>query len=567
MMKRILTLGMVAALLLGCMSVSLAEETKPVILVVSFGTSYNDSRDITIGAIEEEIQSAYPDYEVRRAFTAQTIIDKLLARDNLTIDNVIEAMDRLVADGVKKVIIQPTHIMNGYEYDDLIVEVLPYAAKFDSFAVGEPLLTSQEDYEAVAQALLAQNEYITEEKTAVVFMGHGTEHYANATYSELENMIHMSGYENVFIGTVEGYPGIDVVEAKLAAYGAEKVILYPMMVVAGDHANNDMAGDEDDSWKVILTEAGYEVDCKIQGIAQTKAIREHYVEHVQAAIDSGSYVTPDPIVLEKGACDIEKKAIVVVSFGTSYSDSLSQTIEAIENDVKAAYAQWDIYRAFTAQTIIDKLAERDGVQIDNVQQVLERLIADGYGTVVIQSTHVMNGYEYDDVVREANLYADYFASFSIGTPLLTSEADYEEVIASILADSEDAGSEDVALVYMGHGSEHFANATYSQLQNMMHSEGYVNAFVGTVEGFPMIEQMLAQVSAYGAKKVILTPMMVVAGDHANNDMAGDEEDSWKTAFETAGFEVECNLEGLGQNEAIRQIYLKHLATAISSVSR
>ena len=162
---------------------------------------------------------------------------------------------------------------------------------------------------------------------------------------------------------------------------------------------------------------------------------------------------------------------------------------------------------------------------------------------------------YDDVMAEIAPYADRFEAFAVGAPLLTHEQDYEKVIAALLANHEHAGSTDVALVYMGHGTEHFANAAYSQLENMMHADGYENAFVGTVEGFPALDNVLAKIAAYGAKKVVLAPLMVVAGDHANNDMAGDEADSWKTAFTAAGYEVECVLEGLGQNSAVRALYV------------
>ena len=240
-MKKIFALVLSLMLLLSC--AAFAEEAKPVILVVSFGTSYNDNRDLSIGAVEQAIQAAYPDWEVRRAFTAQTIIDILDERDGIDIDNVTEAMDRLVADGVKQVVIQPTHVMNGYEYDDVVAEIAPYADQFEGFAVGAPLLTSIEDYEAVTEALLADNEYVGSEDTAIVYMGHGTEHFANATYSQMQLMMQAAGYENVFVGTVEGFPALDNVMASVTAFGAERVVLYPFMVVAGDHANNDMAGD------------------------------------------------------------------------------------------------------------------------------------------------------------------------------------------------------------------------------------------------------------------------------------------------------------------------------------
>ena len=285
-MKKVLALGLILMMLLGCIAVASAEEVKPVILVVSFGTSYNDNRELTIGAVEADIQAAYPDWEVRRAFTAQTIIDILAERDGIETDNVTEAMERLVADGVKKVVLQPTHLMHGYEYDDVMAEIAPYIDQFDSFAVGEPLLSSIEDYEGVIDALLAENENVGSEDVALVYMGHGTEHFANACYSQLQALMRAEGYENAFVGTVESFPGLDDMLSQVAVFGATKVVLQPLMVVAGDHANNDMAGDEEDSWKTAFTQAGYEVECVIEGLGQCEAVRNIYVEHVGAAIDS-----------------------------------------------------------------------------------------------------------------------------------------------------------------------------------------------------------------------------------------------------------------------------------------
>ena len=287
MKKKFMTV--VAALLLCLLAAcAAAEEAKPVILVVSFGTSYNDNRELTIGAVESDIAAAFPEYEVRRAFTAQTIIDKLAKRDGIQIDNVKQAMERLIADGVKRVVIQPTHVMNGFEFDDVKAEVLPSSGQFDSFQIGAPLLTSLEDNKALIEAVLAKNEAVGAEDTALVFMGHGTEHYANAAYSQLERMMHAEGYENVFIGTVESFPTVDDVISELDAYGAKKVILRPLMVVAGDHANNDMAGDEEDSWKSVLTAAGYDVECVIEGLGQNPDVRALYVKHVQDAIAGGT---------------------------------------------------------------------------------------------------------------------------------------------------------------------------------------------------------------------------------------------------------------------------------------
>ena len=283
-MKKMLSILLALMVIMGCMAVASAEEVKPVILVVSFGTSYDDNRDLSIGAVEADITAAFPEYEVRRAFTAQTVIDILGDRNDLDIDNVTEAMDRLVADGVTKVVIQPTHVMNGAEYDDVMAEIAPYADKFEVMAVGAPLLTTHEDYEAVIDALLADNENAGSADTALVYMGHGTHHFANATYSQLEAMMHAEGYENAFVGTVEGFPTLEVVQSQVTAYGAKKIVLMPLMVVAGDHASNDMAGDEEDSWKVILTGAGFEVECVLEGLGQNAGIRAIYIDHIKAAI-------------------------------------------------------------------------------------------------------------------------------------------------------------------------------------------------------------------------------------------------------------------------------------------
>ena len=283
-MKKIFAIALILTMMLSC--VAFAEEAKPVILVVSFGTSYNDNRDLSIGGIENAIQAAYPDWEVRRAFTAQTVIDILSERDSIDVDNVTEAMEKLIADGVKNVVIQPTHVMNGAEYDDIIAEIAPYADQFEGFAVGAPLLTSIDDYEAVTEALLAENEYAGSEDTAIVYMGHGTHHFANAAYSQAQLVMQAAGYENVFVGTVEGFPALENVMSYVSAYGASKVVLYPFMVVAGDHASNDMAGDEEDSWKTAFADAGYEVECVLEGLGENPAVQNIYVAHVQAAMEA-----------------------------------------------------------------------------------------------------------------------------------------------------------------------------------------------------------------------------------------------------------------------------------------
>lgn len=281
-MKKMLLL--VLTLALCAPALALAETAaKPVILVVSFGTSYNDSREATIGAIEAKVAQAYPDYEVRRAFTSQIIIDKLASRDGLVIDNVLQAMDRLVADGVRDVVVQPTHVMNGFEYDEMMEALAPYADKFDSFKVGVPLLTSSEDYKQLVTEIMAEIPAPAAGE-AIVFMGHGTEHFANATYAALEYVFKDSLYPGVFIGTVEGYPDLEAVMRQVAAYGAEKVTLYPLMIVAGDHAQNDMAGDDEDSWKMAFKGEGYEVQCVLKGLGEYEGVRQHFLRHVADAI-------------------------------------------------------------------------------------------------------------------------------------------------------------------------------------------------------------------------------------------------------------------------------------------
>lgn len=260
------------------------------ILVVSFGTSYNDSRDITIGAIEEAIAEACPEYEVRRAFTSQIIIDKLKERDGLEIDNVGEALDRAVADGIRELLVQPTHLMNGYEYTDLAVELTGYLDKFDRVVLGQPLLTSDEDFDGVIKAITGRTASYDDGETAICFMGHGTEADSNGVYARLQEKLTEGGYENYYIGTVEAEPSLeDVIAALEAKGGYKKVVLEPLMVVAGDHANNDMAGDEEDSWKTVLEQEGYEVECILEGLGQLSAIQELYVEHIKAAIEGEAF--------------------------------------------------------------------------------------------------------------------------------------------------------------------------------------------------------------------------------------------------------------------------------------
>ena len=278
------------------------------ILVVSFGTSFNDSRAEDIGGVEKALQAAYPDWSVRRAFTAQIIINHVQARDDEKIDNMDQALQRAVDNGVKNLVVQPTHLMHGAEYDELTEAVESYKDKFESVKIAEPLLGEvgtdetavNEDKAEVAEAITSEAvktagfdslDAAKEDGTAFVFMGHGTSHTAKISYSQMQAQMNDLGYDNVFIGTVEGEPEDTACEAvieKLKNAGYKKVILRPLMVVAGDHANNDMAGDDDDSWKSQFEASGAfdSIDTQIAGLGGIDAIQQIYVAHTQAAIDA-----------------------------------------------------------------------------------------------------------------------------------------------------------------------------------------------------------------------------------------------------------------------------------------
>ncbi len=261
--------------------------------------------------------------------------------------------------------------------------------------------------------------------------------------------------------------------------------------------------------------------------------------------------------------DANKKAILVVSFGTSYNDTRALTIDAIENKIAAAYPEYEVRRAFSSQIIIDKLNARDGLQIKNVDEAMKQLIADGVGTLIVQPTHVMNGYEYDEMKAAIEPYSKNFSNLVYGTPLLTSSEDYFTLISAFQKEIAHNLSQDTALVLMGHGTHHFANSTYAALDYMFKDKGMKNIFVGTVESYPDLDTIIAHVKSGGYKKVILQPLMIVSGDHANNDMAGDDENSWKTIFKSNGFEVECVLRGLGEFSSIQDMYVAHVGNAIN----
>ena len=277
------------------------------ILVVSFGTSFNDSRVADIKGIEDALQEAFPDWSVRRAFTAQIIINHVQARDGEYIDNMEQALDRAVANGVKNLIIQPTHLMHGAEYDELMEAVEAYQGQFETVKVAEPLLGEvgtdaaviNADKAVVAEAITTEAvkgagydslDAAKEDGVAFVFLGHGTSHTAKVSYSQMQTQMGELGYDNVFIGTVEGEPEETACEAVIDAVaqaGYKKVILRPLMVVAGDHANNDMAGDDEDSWKSIFTASGKfdSVDTQITGLGSIDAIQQLYVAHTKDVIN------------------------------------------------------------------------------------------------------------------------------------------------------------------------------------------------------------------------------------------------------------------------------------------
>ncbi len=265
-----------------------AAAAKPVILVTSFGTSYNDSRHITIGAIEDAVREKYGhDYDVRRAFTAQIIIDKLKKRDNISIDNMTEALDRCVADGVTQVVVQPTHLMDGLEYNDVKDELEKYKDKFEKTSLGEPLLSSDDDYSKVADAIKDAMASYDDGKTAICLMGHGTEAESNKDYTTMQEKFTAKGYTQFFVGTVEAEPTCDDVIVAAQAAGYTKAVLAPLMVVAGDHANNDMADETDpDSWAAKFIAAGFEVECVLKGLGQYDTIDDIYVEHTTAAVEA-----------------------------------------------------------------------------------------------------------------------------------------------------------------------------------------------------------------------------------------------------------------------------------------
>lgn len=309
-----------------------------------------------------------------------------------------------------------------------------------------------------------------------------------------------------------------------------------------------------------LTSAAEEAD-------QTEAVTEAAEENAEAEEDEEDYTTGDASLDDpRNQDEIGEKELLVVSFGTSFNDNRVATIGAIEKAMEEAFPEYSVRRGFTAQIIIDHVQRRDGEVIDNFTEALERAVANGVKTLVVQPTHLMNGLEYADVEAELAEYADAFEQVVLGAPLLTSDEDFAVVEKAITDWTSEYDDGETAIVFMGHGTEAESNGVYAKMQELLTADGFEHYYVGTVEAAPTLEDVLEAVKAGDYKRVVLEPLMIVAGDHANNDMAGDEEGTWKKAFEDAGYEVECVLRGLGENEEIRNLLVEHAQTAIDGLA-
>jgi len=260
----------------------MSERKNKAILVVSFGTSFHGTREKTIDRIEADIAEAFPEYRIYRAWTSKQIIAKLMRRDGRKIMTVEEALCAMEADGITQLIVQPTHMINGIENDRMKEDVQKHSASFERIAFGDPLLTSTEDNEKAIRAAMEEFPDLGEDE-ALVFMGHGTPHSANAIYAALDDTFKDLGYSQVFLGTVEAYPSLDTLLRRVGERRPRKVYLAPFMVVAGDHAIHDMSGEDGDSWKSRFEKAGFFVDCVMRGLGEYEGIRRIYVEHVKAA--------------------------------------------------------------------------------------------------------------------------------------------------------------------------------------------------------------------------------------------------------------------------------------------
>lgn len=259
--------------------------SKKAILVVSFGTSYENTRKLTIEAIEHDIADAFPACPTYRAWTSKMIIAKLKKRDGLTIHTVKEALEQMLLDGITDVIVQPTHVINGIENDQMKADALSFRDRFSSIVFGNPLLTTEEDNQAIVR-VVADEFRDMDPDTALVLMGHGTEHYANTVYAALDYRFKDTGHKNIFLGTVEAYPALDSLLRAADSFHPKKIVLAPFMIVAGDHAQNDLAGADPDSWMNRLSSEGYEVTPVLKGLGEYPQVRQILVEHVQQAMNA-----------------------------------------------------------------------------------------------------------------------------------------------------------------------------------------------------------------------------------------------------------------------------------------
>ena len=390
---------------------------------------------------------------------------------------------------------------------------------------------------------------------------------------------------------------------KALAFLMAAVMLMSMLTACGNKDNNDVNTKETDKAAAdkvaALIDAIYVQERTEETDAQCEAAKAAWdaLTDAQKALVEGEEASPDYFGLDTGDAskddprnqdEIGEKELLVVSFGTSFNDSRVADIKSIEDALQAANPDWSVRRAFTAQIIINHIQARDGEKIDNMEQALERAVANGVKDLVVQPTHLMHGAEYDEMMEMVDSYRDKFESVAIAEPLLGEvgsdatviNADKEAVAKAITAeavktagfDSLDAAAKDgTAFVFMGHGTSHTAKVSYSQMQSQMNALGYKNVFIGTVEGEPeetACENVIEAVKAAGYTKVVLRPLMVVAGDHANNDMAGDDEDSWKSQFEASGeFDsVDCQIAGLGEVADIQQLYVAHTKAAVDSLN-
>ncbi|MEY8352938.1 sirohydrochlorin cobaltochelatase [Lachnospiraceae bacterium 54-53] len=258
---------------------------KQAILAVSFGTSYNESRIKTIEAIEQAFRDEFKDYELYRAFTSRIIIDILKKRDGINIDSVSEAMEKLAKDGYKRIVVQPTLVMGGEENDCMLAAVKEYEEQFDRVVCGMPLLTGEEDYRKLSGILADDTREYDREGTEIILMGHGTEHAANAAYERLAGVFRKKGYERYHVGTVEAEPSFETVRQEVGKTGSGRMVLQPLMIVSGDHAHNDMAGKEADSWKSQLESDGFKVICRLKGMGELKGVRQMFVDHAREALN------------------------------------------------------------------------------------------------------------------------------------------------------------------------------------------------------------------------------------------------------------------------------------------